>query len=116
MIISDDWIEPPCGDWARFSIRVAEREIERIPEICACCRHQATAMGDLARRTFVQYFSPSAFLDNALDAIRVVPHDTKLGPITVLRAISSREIKTVAYQMRRAMFSPEFDATKRPES
>lgn len=105
VIISDDWIEPPCGDWARFSIRVSEREIERIPEICACNRNQAAAMGDLAQRTFVQHFSPSTFLDSALDAIRLVAPDQTLGPIDVLRALSSREIKTVAHQMRRAMFS-----------
>ena len=69
VIVSDDWIEPPCGEWSRFSVRVAERDVERIPEICASRRHQAIAMGKLARQTFRQYFSPSNFLDSALDAI-----------------------------------------------
>ena len=32
-IVSDDW-EPPAGpDWESFSVRIAERDIERVPEI-----------------------------------------------------------------------------------
>ena len=112
VIISDDWIEPPCGSWARFSIRVPELDIERIPEICERHRHQAATMGALARRTFVEYFSPAAFFDSALDTIRLFARDPKMGPINILRAISSREIKTVAHRLRRAKFYPPFGTTK----
>jgi len=104
VIISDAWIEPPVGDWSSFSLRVPERDVEHIPEICARHLHLATSMGELARRTFAQFFSPATFLDSALDVIRLVaPHPT-LRFSTVAQAFSAREIKTIAHHLRRTIF------------
>jgi hypothetical protein len=101
VIISDAWIEPPVGEWARFSIRVPEGAIERIPQICERHLDAAPAMGDLARRTFEEYFSPAKFLDAALDFLRsTAPAHASYGDgfARPARALSAREFRTVAHR------------------
>jgi hypothetical protein len=104
VIISDGWIEPPVGDWSRFSIRVPEDGVENIPQICEQSRESATAMGDLARRTFYQYFSPANFLDTTLNFLQeAVGTAPAFGSASLIlnaaRALSSRELRTVAHRV-----------------
>lgn len=33
VIISDEWVKPPGPRWDRFSVRVAEREVTKIPDL-----------------------------------------------------------------------------------
>jgi hypothetical protein len=104
VIVSDAWIEPPVGDWSRFSIRVAEDAVARIPQICERHLDSAASMGDLARRTYDAYFSPETFLDNALDfsrsAMATDPSESSVGLVrNAARAISRREVRTVAHRL-----------------
>lgn len=108
VIISDAWIQPPVGDWPGFSIRVPEHATERIPQICEQHRDAARSMGTAARQAFDAYFSPSRFLDNALDFMRSATQTASLlRPARLVRqaarAISRREIRTVAHYLRNAV-------------
>jgi len=57
VIISDHWV--PCSyiDWSKFSLRVRERDIGRLPEICQDNEHRWVEMAREARRTWVEWFS-----------------------------------------------------------
>lgn len=56
VIIADDWVEPVGPEWSRFSIRVAERDLHRIPEILEAREADAVAMGELARKQWQRWF------------------------------------------------------------
>lgn len=57
VIISDEWVEPIGPEWPRFSIRVAEHDVARIPEILEARESDAVAMGELARKEWERWFS-----------------------------------------------------------
>ncbi|MFL6537116.1 MAG: exostosin family protein [Chthoniobacterales bacterium] len=57
VIIADNWVEPPGPEWSRFSIRIAEREVDRIPQILETREQDAVAMGALAREEWERWFS-----------------------------------------------------------
>jgi hypothetical protein len=104
VIISDAWIVPPVGDWPRFSIRVTEDAVARIPQICEQHLNSAASMGDLARQTYDAYFSPPRFLDSALNVLRGAPRGSPSVCSAKLvrnaaRAVSGREIRTVAHRL-----------------
>ena len=107
VIISDAWIEPPVGDWSRFSIRVRERDIEHIPQLCADHAESAGHMGTLAREAFQQHFAPKGFLETALDFVCANARESRAARQRLLRpalkALSVREFRTVASQLRHAI-------------
>jgi exostosin family protein len=58
VIISDAWCPPTGPDWDRFSVRVPEREVHRIPELLEESRNRAREMGLEARRAWLDWFGP----------------------------------------------------------
>ena len=60
VILSDGWVEPPGPAWPSFSIRVPENEWVGIPEILEQREREAPAMGELARATWLEWFSEEA--------------------------------------------------------
>ena len=67
VIISDQWVPPAGPDWDRFSVRVAEREVELIPRLLAARRPEAAAMGVAARSAWLDWFSPEASFHRIVD-------------------------------------------------
>lgn len=57
VIISDDWVPNEHVNWEDFSIRIAEREVARIPKILEREAHRAPQMGAQARRAWEEHFS-----------------------------------------------------------
>lgn len=57
VIISDDWIPMEGPDWNKFSIRIAENEIQKIPDILLSRKSEAETMGKLARNNWERWFS-----------------------------------------------------------
>ena len=107
VIISNAWIEPPVGEWSRFSLRVPEHLIEQVPEICERHLDAAGAMGALARRTFDEFFSPTRFLDSAIGFLRTAAGSASgtwsRGPVrNAARALSTREFREIAHRIRHA--------------
>jgi hypothetical protein len=58
VIISDAWCPPTGLDWDRFSVRVAERDVQRIPELLDALRSRGGEMGSEARRAWLDWFAP----------------------------------------------------------
>ncbi len=57
VVISDGWGEPTGPSWERFSIRVGENDIAKIPRLLERREAEAVAMGEMARE---QWFSEKA--------------------------------------------------------
>jgi hypothetical protein len=57
VIISDAWVPPEGPAWETFSVRVAENDVGRLPEILAAREPEAAAMGTRARAAWEEWFS-----------------------------------------------------------
>jgi hypothetical protein len=57
VVISDQWVPPEGPDWGSFSLRIAERDIEKIPQLLEANRGDAEAMGGRARAAWLKWFS-----------------------------------------------------------
>lgn len=57
VIISDEWVPFEGPDWDNFSIRIAEKDIDNIPEILLKRLPDAVQMGLEARKNWEQWFS-----------------------------------------------------------
>ena len=57
VIISDEWVPPEGPDWASFSVRVPESELETIPALLERLKGSARGMGEVGRRAWEDWFS-----------------------------------------------------------
>ena len=67
IIIADEWVPPSGIDWDACSIRVAENEISRIPEIVRANESRWARMANESRTAWEKNFSPYRKLPTALD-------------------------------------------------
>jgi len=58
VILSDHWVEPDGPEWERFSMRLPESDILKLPELLRSFEDQAWNMGRLARKAWEEWFSP----------------------------------------------------------
>jgi len=58
VILSDEWVPPEGPDWDAFSIRVAERDVLRVPEILRGSEAASEDLGKAARLAWEEWFSP----------------------------------------------------------
>ena len=58
VVISDRLVLPRGPRWEDFSLRVAEKDVGRIPALLEARRADAAAMGETARREWLEWFSP----------------------------------------------------------
>lgn len=74
VIVSDDWTPPDGPDWGRFSLRVRERDIARIPDILRAAEPRVPEMASLAFVAWRQFFSADIFFDRVIQtASRCLP-------------------------------------------
>jgi len=73
VIVADDWVPPEGPDWDSFSLRIAERDADRIPALLERQEQRARAMGERARQAWEQWFSDEVSFHRLVewcDAIR----------------------------------------------
>jgi hypothetical protein len=73
VIISDDWVPPSGPDWDSFSLRVPEREHERIVQRIEAADPNWSAMSTAARNAYAQFFAEDVMfhrLAELLDNLR----------------------------------------------
>ncbi len=70
VIISDAYVPPAGIDWDNCSVRVSERQLERIPEILASRSADWPRLAANARRAWEAKFSPAAKLGTLAGALR----------------------------------------------
>jgi hypothetical protein len=59
VILSDAWVPSAGIDWNAVSLRVPERDIARLPEICTAALPRWDGMAREARRAWEEWFSPA---------------------------------------------------------
>jgi len=67
VILSDDWVPPEGPLWEKFSVRVAEADVSKLPGLLASLEPQAAEMAALARAQWEQWFSESVLFETAVD-------------------------------------------------
>ena len=80
VIISDDFTEFDGPEWSRFSVRIPERDVERIPEILERIRHEAVAMGLEARRQWEKWIAPAVSFHRTCEACLAIAASRKVTP------------------------------------
>ena len=77
VILSDAWVPPADIDWNAFSLRVPERDIGRLPEICHEALPRWDGMAAEARRVWQEWFSPAGMgklVRSSIEDIRRTRH------------------------------------------
>lgn len=119
VILSDDWIEPPGPDWGSFSIRVAERDHGRIPQILEAREHEAVAMGERARAAWVDWFSREVAFHRVVESClairdrRVVPEYLARWP-AYLQYLRPFHFRKLASRIKRQALQPARDRERDP--
>ena len=112
VIIADDWIEPIGPQWSRFSIRVAERDVERIPQMLEARENDAVTMGALARDEWERWFSDEVAFHRVVEsclqlrARRRIPEALARWPVylQLLRPVHLRAALRQPYRSAREGF------------
>ena len=63
VLISDDYLLPGHVPWETFLLRIAERDIARLPELIETHLASAAERGRLARQAWLDYFAPEKEFD-----------------------------------------------------
>lgn len=85
VIISDEWVPPEGPDWDQFSIRVAEQDVDRIPDILQIQADKAIRMGRKAREVWESWFGPKTCFHRVTEWCL----DLKSSPEESYRGLSS---------------------------
>lgn len=80
VLIADDYALPPGPDWEGFSLRVAEADVMRLPELLESRRADAPEMGRLARKAWEGWFAPAVIFDRTVDRCAVLRERWAAGP------------------------------------
>ena len=73
VILSDHWVPPPWFDWKSCSLRVPERHVASLPEICLEALPRWESMAHQAQQQWERWFSPNgmgALVHVSIDDIR----------------------------------------------
>ena len=68
VLIADRYALPPGVPWERFLLRVAEKDIGRLPEIIAPYLESSAERGRLAREAWLAHFAPEKEFDAIVNA------------------------------------------------
>ncbi len=88
VILSDDWVPPEGPDWPTFSLRIAEREVDRLGDILREREGDAVAMGERARTQWDRWYSATALFDTIVDAC--VDLARRGGPLRIAQLTAAR--------------------------
>jgi hypothetical protein len=72
VILSDAWVEPTGPKWSEFSIRVAERDVPRLPELLQQYDSHFTEMGWKARQAWETWFAPEVRIPRFFDRLEAL--------------------------------------------
>ena len=101
VIISDNWVPPPVGDWSAFSIRVDESRVDTIPSLVTQAEERSNEMGAEARRVFLKYFSRKNFFDRAINQI-ICQRGDAVGAYDILKQNDwKRHLRSISYNILR---------------
>jgi hypothetical protein len=69
VVIADDWIPPSGVSWPDCILRIAEKDVETIPELLESLEGRASEMGSLARKEWEENFSEERIFDWTIEKL-----------------------------------------------
>ncbi len=72
VVIADDWLPCEGPDWDKFTVFVREDETEALETILEKAESTFLQRGELARRAYDEYFSPTAYFNYLVTAVRSI--------------------------------------------
>lgn len=120
VIISDDWMPPEGPDWEAFSFRVAEAEIEQIPDLLERHEHRAPEMGRRAREAWENWFSAEATFHRVTEwCLDIQASRSSASSRPYLKALpqclSPRYARIVGSTLKRHLFRRRHPSSTAPE-
>lgn len=100
VIVSDAWLEPPVGDWTRFSLRIPEARVVDIPAVCRAYEGRAAEMGRAAREAYHTYFAPERFIDSVIAQMLVLEGYARPRLAMAAAALTLRDLRAAARSLR----------------
>jgi hypothetical protein len=86
VIISDDWLAPPFVDWGSCSVRVAERDVGRLPQLLREREPEAAELGERARMVWERWYAPERQLSTLVASCLLAAESAPSRPLLVARA------------------------------
>lgn len=117
VIVSDAWVPAREIEWERFSLRVAERDIESIPALCEANADRAREMGEIARQQWETHCSLSrafGWTGRRLLELRDAVGGGRPGRAAFVRELAARRLLGRALRWKlRVTFDPRARARLR---
>jgi len=87
VIPADDWVAPEGPDWRSFSLRVLERDVQRLGAILREREAEAAAMGRKAQAAWRRFYAPDALFDTIMrDSVQLVRRQGRLQDLELTAA------------------------------
>jgi len=68
VILADQWVAPDGPRWHEFSLRIAEKDFRRTPDLLEQYESAAVKMGLLARKEWEKWFSPEVCFHHVVES------------------------------------------------
>ena len=115
VIVSDDWFPPPFVDWNACSIRVAERDVRRLPEILREREGEAQELGERARAVWERRFSPQRQLGTLVEGCLLAADTAPARMVLFGRACFRRQsVRRGLRRVKETIDLPRHSSTVRP--
>jgi hypothetical protein len=91
VIVSDDWLPTPFVEWEGCSIRVAEKDVDRLPGLLREREPEAVEMGKRARAEWERHFSLDRQLSTLVRGCLLAAETATNRPLLAARASLRRQ-------------------------
>lgn len=91
VVVSDDWLAPPFVDWESCSVRVAERDVARLPDLLREREAEADELGRRARAAWERWYAPERQLSTLVAGCLRAAESAPSRPLLLARACARRE-------------------------
>ena len=94
VILADDWQPHGQIPWEEFSIKVAEQDVQRLPEILEQHQHRVVEMGARARQVWEEYFSEKIRFHRVVELCLDIQRNRTNNPGVTLQLL--RQLRSVS--------------------
>lgn len=102
VILSDAWVAPDGPDWESFSVRVPERDLEKLPALLEAREADARAMGLLARQAWEEWFAPTVLFHRTVEQCLAIQRARRL-PEWLASLLAWPQVILRPFHLRRLM-------------
>lgn len=91
VVLSDDWLPPPFVDWGSCSVRVAEKDVSRLPDLLRERESEARKLGERARKAWERWYAPERQLSTLVQGCLLAARSAPNRPFLLAKASLRRD-------------------------